>query len=200
MDTKTKTGAVVFGMGLCGLLLIPLAGLSPILAAISALAVVVGWWLYPGLWRTAGRGAICGAAAGLLVLGPGFRIAMRMVAIADPIRRPEFTPEGTLFIVIFVGAVFGAIVGTVGTVQATAFRLGLWSSGVLFAGLVMSLIALDPNLRSEILELGAGPWFNIPMFTGVAFAYGIVTTLLVRKMEVRRVRKMTTREKVELRA
>jgi hypothetical protein len=64
---------------------------SEVLGPVWSMAIVIlgfgaGWLLVPGFWRSFGLGAIAGAMAGLLVLGPGLRIAMRVVAILDPVR------------------------------------------------------------------------------------------------------------------
>jgi len=54
---------------------------------------------------------------------------------------------------------------------------------------VMLMIGLDSELLGEIVELGAGPWLNIPMFGAVALGYGALWTRLVARLEMRRVEK-----------
>jgi hypothetical protein len=51
----------------------------------------------------------------------------------------------------------------------------------------MLMIGLDSELRREIVELGAGAWFNIPMFGVVAVGYGALWTRVVTRLERRRI-------------
>ena len=101
--------------------------LSPVGSMVVVLVGVgAGVLLVPGFWRSSLHGAIGGVAAGLLVLGPGLRIAMRVVAILDPVRSPEFTVGGTMLIIIGVGVVMGYSVssGTSPTADRYPFRCG----------------------------------------------------------------------------
>ena len=167
--------------------------------ALASLAV--GWRFVPGFLRTIGIGAAAGAVAGALILGPGFRLAMRVVAVLStrPSRVPEFTLEGTLFIVVFVGVILGAIFG----VGAALFRRGLRLSATMTAGLMtialIGMLLLEPGLRSEFVELGAGPWFNIAMFGAVVFLYGLAANKLVVRFAGRGSTK-SSRDPVEVQA
>lgn len=140
---------------------------------IALVFLAAGWRYVPGFWRTISSGALGGVIAGLLLLGPGFRLAMRVVAILEPTRAPEFTIGGTLFIVVFIGGMFGGIIA----VGAALVRRGLGVSGPLTAGLmtvtIMGILLVDSELRSEFVDLGAGPWLNIPMFGAVVVLYGL---------------------------
>jgi hypothetical protein len=175
---------------------IPLA-VSELLGPVWSMAVVLigigaGWLLLPGFWRSSLYGAIGGVMAGLLVLGPGLRIAMRLVAIIDPVRSPEFTVGGTMFIIIGVGGVMGAIFGVIGNIVRGGFNIPSRGAGLVPAVLVMLMLGLDSELRSEIVELGAGPWLNIPMFGAVAIGYGALWTRVVTRLERKRI-EMTER-------
>jgi hypothetical protein len=176
---------------------IPLA-VSELLGPVWSMAVVLigigaGWLLLPGFWRSSLYGAIGGVMAGLLVLGPGLRIAMRVVAIIDPVRSPEFTVGGTMFIIIIgVGVVMGAIFGVIGNIVRGGFNIPSRGAGLVPAVLVMLMLGLDSELRSEIVELGAGPWLNIPMFGAVAIGYGALWTRVVTRLERKRI-EMTER-------
>jgi hypothetical protein len=166
--------------------------ISELLGPFWSLAALVtgigaGWLLVPGFWRSSLDGAIGGVIAGLLVLGPGLRIAMRVVAIIDPVRSPEFTIGGTMFIMIGVGVIMGGIFGVIGNIARSALGIRSGWAGVVPAVLVMLMIGLDSELRSEIVELGAGPWLNIPMFGAVAVGYGAVWTRVVDRLEMRRI-------------
>lgn len=153
--------------------------------ALLSIGIGAGWLWIPDFWRNSLRGAVAGAIAGLLVLGPGLRLAMRVVAILDPIRRQEFTVDGTLFILIGVGAVFGGIFGVIGSISRVGFGLTARAAGSIPALLVGLTIGLDSELRSEIVELGAGPWLNIPMFAGVTIAYALTWAALMTRLERR---------------
>jgi len=164
---------------------------------IGGLAILAAWRYVPGIWRTIGTGLLGGAIAGVLVLGPGFRLAMRVVAILDPERQVEFSLGGTFLIVVLIGVILGGALG----VLAALLRKGLGWSGLVMAGVmtfaVVGLLLLDTGLRSELVELGAGPWLNIPMFTAVSFVYGLLANRLIDRFEVKRSRQ-TTIEPVEV--
>jgi hypothetical protein len=125
--------------------------------------------------------------AGFAILGPGFRLAMRAVAMVDPIRRTEFTVGGTVFIVIGVGLIFGSIFGAYAI--SVGRLLGLWGAKLAAVTMVGVLLFLftDPELRSELTDLGLGVWMNLPMFSIVVFAYGRATIGIVDRIERRRV-------------
>jgi len=187
MRWKPALGALFF------IAAIPLA-VSELLGPVWSMAVVLvgigaGWLLVPGFWRSSLYGAIGGVMAGLLVLGPGLRIAMRVVAIIDPVRSPEFTVGGTMLIIIGVGVVMGGIFGVIGNVARGGFGIPSGAAGLVPALLVMLMIGLDSELRSEIVGLGAGPWLNIPMFGAAAVGYGALWTRVVTRLEMRRIEK-----------
>jgi hypothetical protein len=187
MSWKPALGALFF------IAAIPLA-VSELLGPVWSMAVVLigigaGWLLVPGFWRSSLYGAIGGEVAGVLVLGPGLRIAMRVVAILDPVRSPEFTVGGTMFIIVGVGVMMGGMFGVIGNIARVGFNIPSRGAGLVPAVLVMLLIGLDSELRSELVELGAGPWLNIPMFGAVAVGYGALWTWVVTRLERRRIEK-----------
>ncbi len=192
---RPALGALIFIAAL------PLAG-SELMGPAGAIAMVLlglgaGWLLIPGFWRGVLFGAIGGAIAGLLVLGPGLRVAMRVVAVVDPVRSPEFTIGGTMLIIIGIGAVMGGIFGVIGNVSRMGFNIASRGAGLVPAILVMMMIGLDSELRREILELGVGPWLNIPMFGAVAIGYGAAWALIVGRLERRRRRTKARHEPAE---
>ncbi|HJQ76442.1 MAG TPA: hypothetical protein VJ948_04175 [Acidimicrobiia bacterium] len=187
MMWKSSLGAVLF------MAAIPFAG-SEVLGPAWSVAVVLfgigaGWLLIPGFWRGVIHGGIAGVIAGLLVLGPGLRVAMRVVAMVDPTRSPEFTIGGTMFIIVGIGAVMGGIFGVFGNVSRIGFNIPSRAAGLVPALLVVMMIGLDSELRGEILELGVGPWLNIFMFGAVATAYGWVWARIVGRLEKGRLAK-----------
>lgn len=165
--------------------------------ALLLIGVGAAWLLVPGFWRNVFYGALGGVVAGLLVLGPGLRLAMRVVAILDPTRRNEFTIGGTMFIIIGIGAIFGGIFGVVGNLARRGLGISLRGAGLVPALLVGLMIGLDSELRSEIIELGAGLWVNAPMFATVALGYGAMWALVVGRLEGRSVRKKARHEFAE---
>jgi len=195
MRWKPALGALLF------IAAIPIA-VSELLGPVWSMAVIVfgigaGWLLVPGFWRSSLHGAVGGVAAGVLVLGPGFRIAMRVVAILDPVRSPEFTVGGTMFIIIGIGGVMGGIFGVIGNVLREGFNVPARGAGLVPALLVMLMIGLDSELRNEIVGLGAGPWLNVPMFGAVALAYGALWTWVVIRLEMRSVEKKAHHQTAE---
>ena len=148
------------------------------------LAVAAAWRYTPRFWSTLVRGLVGGAIAGVLILGPGFRIAMRVVSIMDPIRPAEFTMEGTVFIVVFVGAMIGGVLGACGLLvrSALAVRSSVLA-GVSLGVATIGLLLLTPgDIRTEFFELGGGPWVNIPMFGVFAVAYGIAAMAIADRL------------------
>jgi hypothetical protein len=195
MRWKPQLGALLF------IAAIPLAAselMSPAWSiAVFLIGIGAGWLLVPGFWHGALHGAIGGVIAGLLALGPGLRLAMRVVAILDPVRSPEFTVGGTMFIIIGVGVVMGGIFGVIGNVARGGFGIPSGAAGLVPALLVMLMIGLDSELRGEIVGLGAGPWLNIPMFGAVAVGYGALWTRVVTRLEKRRIEKTERHPAVE---
>ncbi|MDP9494538.1 MAG: hypothetical protein M3P87_04785 [Actinomycetota bacterium] len=155
---------------------------GPIALVVLVVVVLAGWRYLPGFWRTFGIGLISGALAGALLLGPGFRLAMRVVAIFD-IRRVEFTLGGTFFIILGIGVIVGGLFGIAAAFMKTGMRwrgrLAACATTVALVGLLL----LDPNLRAEFVELGAGPWLNIPMFALVTFGYALFADKLIDRFD-----------------
>lgn len=151
--------------------------------AIVVAGLALGLKEIPGFWRTTLRSLLAGTAAGLLVLGPGLRIAMRVAAIVDPVKHPEFTIGGTVFIVVGLGAIMGgAAVGAV-MIIVRALSLPRWG-GVLVITIVMGGVLFgDSEIISEITGLGAGPWMNVPMFGGVVVAFAILADRWARPLQ-----------------
>lgn len=185
MSKLEKWVTVMVGMTLPLTLILSAMLGEPVALVILGLGFLAGWRYLPGFWRTFGVGLISGAVAGGLILGPGFRLAMRVVAIFD-IRRVEFTVGGTFFIILGVGVIFGGIFG----IASVFVRRGFGWQGRLTAGVttlaLVGLLLLDPSLRSEFVELGAGPWLNIPMFAAVTFGYGLFANKLIDRFETNR--------------
>lgn len=196
MSKLEKSVTMIVGLALPAALVVGAFIGERVALVVVALVALAGWRYVPGFWRTIGGGLLGGAIAGALILGPGFRLAMRVVAILD-IRRVEFTLGGTFFIIVGVGVILGGALG----VLAALLRRGLGWSGPIMAGVMtvglVGLLLLDTGLRSEFVTLGAGPWLNIPMFTAVAFAYGLYANRLIDRLQAKTSRR-ATREAVEV--
>lgn len=191
-----RTGALAAAAGVILALTAMVSQLGPMVGIPFLLAaVVIGWRLLPGFWTTLLAGVAGGAVAGLFVLGPGLRLAMRAVAILDPGRNPEFTWGGTLIIIVFVGGISGVIFGVLAALLLRVAPRTL-SVGVVISGMMGMLLA-PGELRAEFVELGAGPWVNLPLFTAVVTAFAWVLVALVRRFQPR---KIEPRQVLEMRA
>lgn len=176
--------------------LLPLAGEILILTGVG-----FGWWLVPRFWRSVLFGAIAGLVSGVLVLGVGLRIAMRVVALLDPFRVPEFTPGGTMFILIGIGGIFGGTLGILANLARRGLRLrSIFTIAVLPAAGAMMLLLVDDEIRSELFHLGAGAWVNIPMFGLVTVLYGIAVAAVTAGLEERSAAKRAVTKEVEVAA
>lgn len=146
--------------------------LGPIGAvAIVIAGVAIGWRYVPSFWPTLVRAAIAGGLAGVLVLGPGYRLAMRVVAILDDATTPEFTIEGTAFLVIGIGAMFGAVTTAWVTIMTKTFAARRFVAVTVLTSVVGGTLFLDSEIFRELTELGVGPVLNVPMFLGVTVAW-----------------------------
>lgn len=153
------------------------------LLVVAGLAAGIAWRWIPGFWKTVASGAAGGALAGLVILAPGFRVAMRMVAIMDPSRSPEFSFSGTIFIMIMVGVVMGGLLGTAGIlINRTTNIRSLTAGGGLLGLLTVGVLLGNSGLRRELINLGTGLWINLAMFGIVAIAYGIATMKVAARL------------------
>lgn len=153
------------------------------LLVVAGLAAGIAWRWIPGFWKTVASGAAGGALAGLVILAPGFRVAMRMVAIMDPSRSPEFSFSGTIFIMIMVGVVMGGLLGTAGIlINRTTNIRSLTAGGGLLGLLTVGVLLGNSGLRRELINLGTGLWINLAMFGIVAIAYGIATMKMAARL------------------
>ncbi|MGB7860125.1 MAG: hypothetical protein WBM90_06480 [Acidimicrobiia bacterium] len=185
-------GVVVGALGESGVL--PGAVGLPLLIV----SVLAAWRYADGFWRIVATGIAGGLIAGLLILGPGFRVAMRVVALMDPSKTPEFTVGGTFFIVIVVGGMFGAINGVSGNLIRKAAGLSsLILSGGIAGGLVLTIFVSSADLREELATFGAGTWVNLPLFGVFALAYGIAAIAIADQLD-RRTTKPSAIERKEV--
>jgi hypothetical protein len=176
LTTRQRLASTVFG-------LVVVVGIGPLFVGFGALfaiplvivLLVGGNKVLPGFWRTLGGSALAGAMAGILVLGPGLRIAMRVVAMAEPTQTPEFSVGGTVGIIVVLGAIFGSTIAVAAMFITNGFDLGRIQTALLFSLGLMGILLVSPDLRDEIFGLGYGGWFNLSMFGFVGFLFGLVT-------------------------
>lgn len=157
------------------------------LGPIGALVIVgggvaIGWKYVPHFWRTLFRAAIAGGLAGVLVLGPGYRLAMRIVAILDQSMTPEFTVGGTVFLIVGIGAVFGGITAALVTLITRTFGARRAVAVTLLTLVVIGTLFVDSEVFRELTELGVGPVLNVPMFLGVTVGWAWLADRWARPM------------------
>lgn len=155
-----------------------------------------------GFWRSVGGGLVGGVLAGLLILGPGFRLAMRFVALMDPVHPEEFTFGGTFFIIIGIGGILGGIVATVVNVLRRVLEIrSPFLGGLLLASVFMvDLVFFSGEISQEIFHLGISPWINIPLFGVYTLAYGVAAMAIADRFESWMTRKRVSVEAVKVRA
>lgn len=139
--------------------------------AIVGVGVAIGWKYVPGFWRTVSRAAIAGGLAGVLVLGPGYRLAMRIVAILDVSTTPEFTIGGTMFLIVGIGAMFGGITTTWVTLITKTFAARRAVAVTMLTAVAAGTLFANSEVFRELTELGLGPVLNVPMFLGVTLGW-----------------------------
>lgn len=180
-QAKTASAAVLIGSyASLGDILIGDLGL-----AIVLVAAIAAWRYVDGFWRIVVAGLVGGAVAGLLILGPGFRLAMRAVAIMDPVHPEEFSIGGTFFIVVGFGAIVGGLTGIGAHLARRAFGI----SSAVIAGSLLAALELGAltffsgDVSRELFDLGVSPWINIPLFGLYILGYGIAAMAVADKAE-----------------
>ena len=178
-------------MAVCGLVLV------------AAIALAVRWRRYAftafletvdtpaarfrSLLRLWTVGALTGLVVGTLVVGPGGRLAMRLLAATSPDAQGletdadevvgKITLTGTVGFVLFVGIFFGLAVGLIYVLVARAFPHGLLG-GALYGATLLVVFSwwLDPlradNKDFDILVPG---WLSVATFIVIGLLTGAVT-------------------------
>ncbi len=172
--TTSVVGVAVAAAVPVAILLGGATGVPAVALSVVAVAVAVGWRWVPGFWSAVGRGLLAGGAAGLLVLGPGYRAAMRVVAVLEPTMQPASTVGGTVFIVVGIGGLLGALVTAWASVLARSLALPRWGGTAVLAVASSLLLLGGREQRTEIAELGAGPLVNVLLFGGVTVGFALL--------------------------
>lgn len=194
-QAKTASAVVLLGSYL-GMSDVPFGDLGLVVVLLAAIAA---WRSVDGFWRIVVSGLVGGGVAGLLILGPGFRLAMRAVAIMDPAHPEEFSVGGTLLIVVGIGVIMGGVTGLIAHLARRAFGIAsAVVAGSLLAALELaSLTFLSGDVSQELFDLGMSPWINIPLFGLFILGYGIAAMALADRAESAMFsRARTPREKV----
>ncbi|HEU4321327.1 MAG TPA: hypothetical protein VFS66_14750 [Acidimicrobiia bacterium] len=179
--SKVAAGAMV----VCAFLLF--SGVIPEAVVLSVL-LATGYLVrreLGGFWRGLVGGFVGGVVAGVLILGPGFRLAMRAVALMDPIHPEEFTLGGTFFIVIGIGGILGGISASVVNVLRRTLGIGspVWAGVLLALTFMVNLVFFSGDISREIFELGISPWINVPLFGLNTLGYGIAAMAIADRAE-----------------
>lgn len=174
---------------LIGMLIVGVAGVPSTMIGLAVLAPLVilmtigAFVVVPRFARIQVSGMVGGVVTGLVVLGVGLRLAMRLVVLADDVREPVLTSE--TFVIIFFGAVVGLMMGPVIAVSQRLWAPSNALIGAVVAVASMSIFLISPDLRTELFNDGAGPLLNIPLFTATFFAFGASANEVISRIERR---------------
>ena len=148
------------------------------------------------LLRDVFRGGLAGAIAGVICLGVGSRVVMRVAALLDPDQHGRLTDngnvigaitfEGTLELVIFVG-IFGGLATCAVWVLVRDWLPGELAPRMLLAGVIAaatgSFMVVDrENIDFALLEPTAA---NVAMFIGIVGLTGALAALFDRLLDAR---------------
>lgn len=136
-----------------------------------------------GRWREVVAGLAIGLGAGIVVLGIGGRIVMRVIAW-DAGLPPSFSLGGSLE-VLAAGAWRGLVGGLLFVAlrrfgPANAYARGLLLGGLLF---LFSVVILADSLRSLASELDAVP-LALGLFGGLFALYAAAVELAARRWRI----------------
>ena len=122
-----------------------------------------------------GRAALAGMVVGVVVLGLGGRLAMRLVALLIH-QEPHLGVGASLGIVLI-----GGILGTLGGAAYSVTLQGRWpmrvtTKGLFFGTALFSLLTLlqPPAIRAEVMATRAYWWAIIPLFWAVCVGYALI--------------------------
>lgn len=136
-----------------------------------------------------GRAALTGFVAGLLVLGIGGRIAMRIVALI--IHQTTHFGSGATLGIVFIGGVLGALGGTVyGLVLGKSGMNRAAVKGVIYGTVLFAVLATfqPPAIRAEVTAARMFWVEIIPIFWALCVCYSLVlATALARTAQGRAV-------------
>jgi hypothetical protein len=194
VDVIVLTAICVLGLGLAGAIALRWGSLRterrPRLDEAEAPTQVLRRFL-----RTASLGMVAGAVAGILVLGFGGRLAMRILAatsgdhvqglLTDAEERVgEITVGGTVGLILFVGLLGGIAGGLVYVAVRRWLPERAWVAGLLYGVLIMGLARADPldpdNTDFDILR---PVWLAIVLFAVLFPLFGVVLGALAERLD-----------------
>jgi hypothetical protein len=185
------------------------------LILLVAVVLVVRWhdrmMVLPSEWRNrAGRAPvmlsarlylwylalvlICGSAVGILVVGTGGRLAMRLLAATSPDAQGQITEAqevvgdisfgGTMGFILFGGLPFGMAVAAAYVVLHRALPRGAVGGAALGLFLLIALGVISEPLRPENPDFGiVGPgWLAVAVFTLLALVTGASVAVSVARV------------------
>jgi hypothetical protein len=131
--------------------------------------------------RIIGFALLFGAAAGLVALGLGGRLAMAALVLAGG-GRPEITLGGTLE-VLAVGTGYGAAGGllALGMHRAFGTRVRPWHSGALGLSLLLLAWLTSRAGRGAAAGLTAPPLLGVALAVGCFVGYGFLVQVLLSR-------------------
>jgi hypothetical protein len=194
VDVIVLTAICALGLGLAGAIALRWGSLRterrPRLDEAEAPTQVLRRFL-----RTASLGMVAGAVAGILVLGFGGRLAMRILAatsgdhvqglLTDAEERVgEITVGGTVGLILFVGLLGGIAGGLVYVAVRRWLPERAWVAGLLYGVLIMGLARADPldpdNTDFDILR---PVWLAIVLFAVLFPLFGVVLGALAARLD-----------------
>lgn len=141
------------------------------------------------------RGGLAGALAGIVVLGVGGRLAMRLSAVVDPDaagrlteggnRVGEITLAGTIELIVFGGLLGGIVAAVFWVIAHPWIRPGRleWLRTGLVAMVLGAPFLIDAE-NPDFFILGPA-WFNVGLFLALLFAFGAVLPGIDQRLDAR---------------
>src|SRR5262245_4937472 len=122
-----------------------------------------------------GRAALAGMVVGVVVLGVGGRLAMRLVALI--IHQVPHLGAGASLGILLIGGIQGTVAGAVyGLTLQRPWPARATTKGILFGSALFGVLALlQPQaIRAEVAAARAYWWAIIPLFWAVCVGYALV--------------------------
>jgi len=121
------------------------------------------------------RAAVAGMVSGVVVLGLGGRLAMRLVALI--IHQVPHLGAGASLGILLIGGILGTLAGVAyGFTLQRQWPARETTKGVLFGSALFAILALfqPPTIRAEVAAARAYWWAIIPLFWAVCVGYALV--------------------------
>lgn len=122
-----------------------------------------------------GRAALAGMIVGVVVLGLGGRLAMRLVALL--IHQAPHLGVGATLGIVFIGGVLGTLAGAAyGVTLQRRWPAWVTTKGFFFGSVLFIVLALlqPAAIRAEVTAARAYLWAIIPIFWAVCVGYAVM--------------------------